>query len=77
MNYRDNLQHIEKQSSKRQYRKSLRHNHQVITSVRLSRKQKLEKSAGFGFVKDQFLEKVRDGPDFAVSAIDCYSNIRC
>lgn len=66
MNYRDNLQHKEKvkQSSKRQYCKSLRHNQQVLTSVRLSRKQKLEKSAGFGFVKDQFLEKVRDGPYF-------------
>ncbi len=49
---------------RRWYRDSLEHNQQLIASVGLSRKQKKERSKDFGFALDQFLEKVRDGPDF-------------
>ena len=50
--YRDSVQHREKskKKSKRQYRDSLKHRQQVIACVRLSRKQRLEKSEEFGFV---------------------------
>ncbi|XP_061811977.1 uncharacterized protein, partial [Nerophis lumbriciformis] len=67
--YMDNLEHRQrvKLGSKRQYSVSLKHRQQVIASVQLSRKQRLERSVDFGFVMDSFLDKVRHGPDFVCS----------
>ncbi|XP_072768833.1 uncharacterized protein [Nerophis lumbriciformis] len=64
-----NLEHRDavKLASKRQYSVSLKHRQQVIASVQLSRKQRLERSVDFGFVMDSFLDKVRHGPDFVCS----------
>ncbi len=68
--YRQNIQHREKtkeisrEMSRRKYRNSLEHRQRVIASVGLSRKQKKERSKDFVFVMDQFLEKVKHGPDF-------------
>ncbi|XP_074526296.1 uncharacterized protein LOC141790369 [Halichoeres trimaculatus] len=49
--------------SKRQYG-SLEHRRRVIGRVRSSRKHRVEQSKDFGFVMNQFLEQVKDGPDF-------------
>ncbi|XP_061749313.1 uncharacterized protein LOC133547832 [Nerophis ophidion] len=67
--YKDHLEHKErvKRASKRQYSVSLKHRQQVIASVQLSRKQRLERSVDFGFVMDSFLDKVRNGPDYVCS----------
>nr|XP_061819803.1 uncharacterized protein LOC133608529 isoform X1 [Nerophis lumbriciformis] len=67
--YKENLEHRDavKLASKRQYSVSLKHRQQVIASVQLSRKQRLERSVDFGFVMDSFLDKVRHGPDFVCS----------
>ncbi|XP_061784267.2 uncharacterized protein [Nerophis lumbriciformis] len=67
--YISNLEHRNrvKLGSKRQYSVSLKHRQQVIASVQLSRKQRLERSVDFGFVMDSFLDKVRHGPDFVCS----------
>ncbi|XP_030019133.1 uncharacterized protein LOC115439438 [Sphaeramia orbicularis] len=64
--FRDILQHRQKvkQSVKRYYRSNSKYRQQVLARVRLSRKQRLERSLDFGLVMDHFLEKVRDGPDF-------------
>ncbi|XP_074546718.1 uncharacterized protein LOC141805519 isoform X3 [Halichoeres trimaculatus] len=67
--YRDSEEHREKvkdrsrKFSKRQYG-SLEHRQRVIGRVRFSRKQGFEQSKDFGFVMNQFLEQVKDGPDF-------------
>nr|XP_061819798.1 uncharacterized protein LOC133608527 isoform X1 [Nerophis lumbriciformis] len=67
--YMIDVQHRDrvKLGSKRQYSVSLKHRQQVIASVQLSRKQRLERSVDFGFVMDSFLDKVRHGPDFVCS----------
>ncbi|XP_029910642.1 uncharacterized protein LOC115361416 [Myripristis murdjan] len=64
--YRDSTEYREKlkKMSKSKYHGSVDHKQRVISSVRLGRKQKVDKSKDFGFVREQFLEKVRDGPDF-------------
>ncbi|XP_049421807.1 uncharacterized protein LOC125882141 [Epinephelus fuscoguttatus] len=64
--YRESIEHREKVKalSVGKYRESVEHRERVMDSVRLSRKQRMEKSVDFGFVTEQFLEKVRDGPDF-------------
>lgn len=60
------------------YHDSLEHKQQGIAIVRLSMKQKIEKSNDIGFAMDQFLEKVRNGPDFVCcDVIGCCSDIRC
>ncbi|XP_049908659.1 uncharacterized protein LOC126395316 [Epinephelus moara] len=64
--YRQDTQHRQrvKMMSVSKYRERVEHRERVMDSVRLSRKQRMEKSVDFGFVMEQFLEKVRDGPDF-------------
>ncbi|XP_029935768.1 uncharacterized protein LOC115379188 [Myripristis murdjan] len=64
--YRDSIEHKEKviESIMSKYHGSVEYKERVISSVRLGRKQKVEKAKDFGFVREQFLEKVRDGPDF-------------
>ncbi|XP_029933198.1 uncharacterized protein LOC115377526 [Myripristis murdjan] len=62
--YREKLKKRSKSRSKSKYHGSVEHKERVISSVKLGRKQRVEKSKDFGFVMDQFLEKVRDGPDF-------------
>ncbi|XP_029933202.1 uncharacterized protein LOC115377530, partial [Myripristis murdjan] len=64
--YRDSSKYREKhkERSKNKYRDSVEHKQRVISSVRLGRKQRVDKSKDFGFVREKFLEKVRDGPDF-------------
>uniref|UniRef100_A0A672F4L9 ATP-dependent DNA helicase n=2 Tax=Salarias fasciatus TaxID=181472 RepID=A0A672F4L9_SALFA len=64
--YRTDPQHRQKTKSisKKKYSGSLEHRQQVIARVELSRKQVKDKSQDFGFVMEQFVEKVKDGPDF-------------
>ncbi|XP_029902362.1 uncharacterized protein LOC115355645 [Myripristis murdjan] len=62
--YREKLKKKSKSRSKSKYHGSVEYKQKVISSVRLGRKQRVEKSKDFGFVMEQFLEKVRDGPDF-------------
>ena len=75
--YKQNVQHRNKVIARgvSKYREDIQHR-QSVTNVRLSRKQKMEKSKDFGFVMEQFVRLEMDQILCVVFAIGCCSDIR-
>ena len=64
--YRDNelyRQHV-KATSKRKYHESIEYKECVIAGNKLNREKHKEKSEEFDYVREEFWDKVKDGPDF-------------